>query len=71
MHGVTDLACPIIGRTGDAVAAIAIPYVSPIDPPEAPDLDRCAAALARGAASLSPEMPGLLGETLEIGRTAA
>jgi DNA-binding IclR family transcriptional regulator len=71
MHGITDLACPIIGRTGDAVAALAIPFVSPIEPPDAPDLARCTAALARGAAALSVEMPGLIGDALATGRTAA
>jgi DNA-binding IclR family transcriptional regulator len=69
--GVTDIACPIIGRTGDAVAALTIPFIRPLDPPDAPGLDACTAALARGAAALSAEMPDALSEALETGRTAA
>ncbi|MEM0906041.1 MAG: IclR family transcriptional regulator [Pseudomonadota bacterium] len=55
--GVTDLAFPILGRTGDAVAAISLPYIEKLDPPGAPDVAACITALAQGAAKLSADVP--------------
>ena len=58
--GVTDLAFPIIGRTGDAVAALSIPFIGRLDPPGAPDTAQCLHILAQGAAKLSVEMSGAI-----------
>ncbi|MEM6762859.1 MAG: IclR family transcriptional regulator, partial [Pseudomonadota bacterium] len=55
--GVSDLAFPILGRTGDAVAVISIPFITRLDPPQAPDLPACCAVLNDAAASLSSAVP--------------
>lgn len=55
--GVTDLAFPIIGRTGDAVAALSIPFMERLDPPGMPSAAECLRVLAEGAAKLSGEVP--------------
>ena len=55
--GVVDLAFPVLGRTGDAVAALAVPYIRRLDPPDAPGEDACVAALAAAARELSASLP--------------
>lgn len=55
--GVTDLAFPILGRTGDAVAALSIPYIERLDPPGLPTADRCLEVLGTAAGRLCGEMP--------------
>lgn len=58
--GVMDLAFPIIGRTGDAVAALTIPFIERLDPVEAPSAAACLDIIAAAAAKLSGEVPGSL-----------
>ena len=67
--GVVDLAVPIIGRTGDAVATLSIPFMERLDPPGAPSAEACLRMLSEGAARLSGEMPDAL--TDETGQTEA
>lgn len=55
--GVTDLAFPILGRTGDAVAALAVPYIRRLEPRDAPRIEACLAVLGRAARDLSAELP--------------
>lgn len=55
--GVTDLAYPIIGRTGDAVAALSLPFIERLDPPGAPAIPECLRILGEAAAKLSAETP--------------
>ena len=57
IEGVVDLAFPVLGRTGDAVAALAIPYIRRLEPPDAADEDACVATLAAAARELSAELP--------------
>ncbi len=65
--GVTDLAFPIIGRTGDAVAALSIPFIGRLEPPGAPGMAACLAVLADAAARLSVEMPDTLHDEFQPG----
>jgi DNA-binding IclR family transcriptional regulator len=58
--GVTDLAFPIIGRTGDAVAVLAIPFIGRLDPRDAPSAEACQRILGRAAARLSGDIPGVI-----------
>ncbi|SFQ07791.1 IclR family transcriptional regulator [Tranquillimonas alkanivorans] len=55
--GVTDLACPIIGRTGDAVAALSMPFIERLDPPGSPSAPDCLRLLSEAAGRLSVEVP--------------
>lgn len=55
--GVVDLSCPIIGRTGDAVAALAIPYIERLHPEDAPSAPQCLDILVDAAAKLSGDVP--------------
>ncbi len=63
--GVTDLACPIIGRTGDAVAVLSVPFIERLDPPATPPATECLRILAEAAARLSAEVPGTISGELE------
>lgn len=56
--GVVDLAFPVLGRTGDAVAALAIPFIGRLQPATAPGETGCVAALGRAAYDLSAGLPG-------------
>ena len=57
LAGAVDLAFPVLGRTGDAVAALAIPYIRRLDPPDAPGEGACVAALGAAARELSADLP--------------
>ena len=69
--GMTDLVVPVFGRTRDAVAALAIPYVRRLDPPDAPGEEACLAALGEAAASLSTQLPRQTFDALDPARTDA
>lgn len=64
-RGVVDLACPILGGTGDAVAALAIPYIARLEPAAAPDAAACLAILREAAAELSTALPEAAADDLD------
>lgn len=55
--GVVDLAYPILGRTGDAVAALAIPFIERLEPSTAPVERACLRTLSAAARALSADLP--------------
>ncbi|WP_108662854.1 IclR family transcriptional regulator [Acuticoccus kandeliae] len=65
IFGVEDLAFPILGRTGDAVAVLAIPYIRRLDLPEAPSIERAREVLAAAARDLSAELPAGVADHVE------
>lgn len=69
--GVTDLSHPIIGRTGDAVAALTIPFIKRLDSAEAPSAAACLAILAEAASELSGEVPGSISGEFDKAKAVA
>lgn len=66
MRGVTNVAFPVIGHKGDAIAAVNVPYLERIDQKHNPELDAVRNMVGEMAARLSALM-GFSGHNLEGG----
>jgi DNA-binding IclR family transcriptional regulator len=64
MRGVTNIAFPVIGSTGDAIAAVNVPYLERIDMKVNPEFDEVCGLVAHMAARLSALM-GFSGYNLQ------
>jgi DNA-binding IclR family transcriptional regulator len=64
MRGVTNIAFPVIGSTGDAIAAVNVPYLERIDMKVNPEFDEVCRLVADMAARLSALM-GFSGYNLQ------
>jgi DNA-binding IclR family transcriptional regulator len=64
MRGVTNIAFPVIGSTGDAIAAVNVPYLERIDMKVNPDFDEVCRMVDNMAARLSALM-GFSGYNLQ------
>jgi DNA-binding IclR family transcriptional regulator len=64
MRGITNIAFPVIGSAGDAIAAVNVPYLERVDMKVNPDLDQVCALTGEMAARLSALM-GFSGYNLQ------
>jgi DNA-binding IclR family transcriptional regulator len=64
MRGVTNVAFPVIGSNGDAIAAVNVPYLERIDKKVNPEFDEVCRMVGEMAGRLSALM-GFSGYNLE------